>query len=156
VVVGTVVLLAAAVLLAVLVAFGSPRSARSARVAGGLTQVQFGRLATARCMATRAVLGPDAIRNGGSPGTRSALAKEWAVTRAERNDLARLVVRTHASGLERVQLHRFVKVEGRVVVTLGRAVRTADLAQAGSLVRVAYARFTQAARELGAAACGLD
>jgi hypothetical protein len=154
--IGGIVLVATVYLLALLVALGSPRSARSARPARSLSQAAFVRLAAKRCTVTRAALGSDAVRNGGTPATRSVLAKEATATRNENRALANLVARTNAPGVEHVRLLRFVRTHGRLVTTLKPAVRTRDVKKAGELVRVAYGRVTLDARELGLAPCGLD
>jgi|SRR3954449_2069479 len=152
---GGIVLVLAVYLLALFVALDSPSSARSAPHVRDLSEARFVALAAQRCEHTRAALGPDAVRNGGSPTSRSALVKELAATRAERDALRKLIARTRAPGLDRVRLLRFVRTEGRIVTTLGLAARRGDVAQAGDLVRVAYARVTQGARDLGVASCGL-
>jgi hypothetical protein len=154
--IGAIVLVATVYLLALFVALGSPHSARSATPARDLSEADFVRLAAKRCAATRDALGPGAVRHGGSPASRAALAKEAAATRDENRALAKLVARTRAPGVEHVRLARFVRTQGRVVTTLRLAVRTRDVKQAGELVRVAYGRVTLDGGELGLGPCGLD
>jgi hypothetical protein len=143
-------------LLALFVALDSPRSARSVQPPErDLSEARFVARAGKQCNATRAALGSDAVRNGGTPGSRSALADELAATRMEHAALTNLVAQTNAPGIDRVRLRRFVRTHGRLVTTLRLAVRTRDAQQAGELVRVAYGRVTLEARELGLAPCGV-
>ena len=154
--IGGIVLVATVYLLALLVALGSPRSTRSARHTRDLSEAAFVRLAAKRCTATRAALGSDAVRNGGTPASRPTLAEEATATRNENRALATLVARTNVPGVEHVRLLRFVRTHARVVTTLRLAERSGDVKNAGELVRVAYGRVTLEAGELGLAPCGLD
>jgi len=153
--IGGIVLVVTVYLLALFVVLASPSPARSSSAPRDLSEADLVAMTTKLCQATRDTLGPGAVRTGGTPASRDALAKELAATRAEHAAIAKLVARTKAPGVDRVGFERFLREDGRVVRTLGVAARTRDLGQAADLVRVAYGRVTLDASRLGIAPCGL-